>query len=282
MSLRSPRRLDTGVRFRLAAALTAVLVVFTGLGFALWGSPGPQRAVASTACEIGASLGSGAVASSVQVAAAARPQQAPLAATAPDQAQAAPDEPQAAAPAASAEPEATASIAPVDRVAGRYVDSTYGFAFDYPQDWTPNPLGPGDAPGSILGLPAAPVPGSVEGVEFPYSSHVDLSLVVQDGTAGAAGGWGTTPEELLGSMASSQGFGAAAKEGTIRHKTNAAGVELWRLTYARPNATQHMWVVARSSLYNYLFFLTVGGAADDRGTAESLFERVLPSFRIAS
>jgi hypothetical protein len=166
-------------------------------------------------------------------------------------------------------------------VAGRYVDTTQGFAFSYPDQWIPNPLAPSDAPGSILGLPATPVPGSVGGVEFPYSSHIDLSVIVQDTRATGAGAWGATPAEIVAKMAASQGLAAAVSNGTAVHQTTASGVEVWGLKYAPANATQRMWVVAPAGRYNYLFFLTVGGAADDRGTVQQMFDEVVPSFSVS-
>jgi hypothetical protein len=169
-----------------------------------------------------------------------------------------------------------------EQAAGHYQDQAFGFGLDHPEQWVATALPPGAAPGSELGLPGTPVPGSVGGVEFPYSSHIDLSLIVQDTTAAGVAGWGATPDEILARMAESQGLAVAAGEGASVHEVTKSGLEAWGLRYAPLYATEHMWVVVSSGHYNYLFFLTVGGAADDRGTVQQMFDEVIPSFTVDS
>lgn len=180
--------------------------------------------------------------------------------------------------ASGAEPARAAAAAP--QAGGHYVDQAHAFSFDYPARWTPEALGPGDAPGSVLGLTRAPVPGSVGGVEFPYSSHIDLSVIVRDPHAGG-GGWGGDPATILREMAASQGKDEAAMLSGAVPAVTPGGVTVWTLEYSPANATQHMWVVAQGACYDYLFFLTVGGAADDRGTVQQMFAEVMPSLVIA-
>ena len=165
---------------------------------------------------------------------------------------------------------------------GHYGDPALGFSFDYPRDWIPSALGPGDAPGAILGLPGGAVPGSAGGVEFPYSSHIDLSVIVQDTQAAGGSGWGAQPSAILAKMAASQGLAAAVPQAKPVHAVTVGKVKVEGLEYSPADATQHMWVVAQNGRHNYLFFLTVGGAAEDRGTVRQMFEEVIPSLSLTS
>ena len=186
-----------------------------------------------------------------------------------------------AAAATPAGPAAAATTAgPTAAATAHYVDQARGFSFDYPAEWTPSTLAPGDAPGAVLGLPANPVPASVGGVEFPFSSHIDLSVIVQDTAAPGAAAWGTAPSDILAGMAASEGLPQAVAEGRSFRATTSGGVEVWGLEYTPAFGTERMWVVAPAGGYNYLFFLTVGGAAEDRGTVQQMFDEVIPSFTV--